>query len=220
MDGRSIPLDWSEPRFDRLFFECFEELLRKYIQQQHPEWPSYPYHGSRLDAQMKREREALEKKIRQQKEAAANAAANAAASAAQTAPGVGTPTPHPPSQTTFSSSSFPSSHSDGLPRKSLSQGKIGPGDPSRGSLSPRDHRSVPLQSSSSSTGRILDPARWMSSSASSSSSSSHRTAKEGEEWTSSTPAATKGRERPNREAFSSSQNQGSTATRATRFAAG
>ncbi|EPT31931.1 phosphatidylinositol 3- and 4-kinase [Toxoplasma gondii ME49] len=61
-DGRSIPLDWSEPRFDRLFFDCFEELLRKYIVQQHPEWASYPYKGSRLDAQLKKEKEAGERR--------------------------------------------------------------------------------------------------------------------------------------------------------------
>ncbi|CBZ50223.1 hypothetical protein NCLIV_006980 [Neospora caninum Liverpool] len=60
-DGRSIPLDWAEPRFDRLFFDCFEELLRKYIVQQHPEWASYPYKGARLEAQLKKEREAGEK---------------------------------------------------------------------------------------------------------------------------------------------------------------
>ncbi|KEP61056.1 UNVERIFIED_CONTAM: phosphatidylinositol 3- and 4-kinase [Hammondia hammondi] len=61
-DGRSIPLDWSEPRFDRLFFDCFEELLRKYIVQQHPEWASYPYKGSRLDAQLKKEKETGERR--------------------------------------------------------------------------------------------------------------------------------------------------------------
>lgn len=43
--GGAVPIDWADPRFERLFFELFEVAAQKHIQHRHPNWRSYPYNG-------------------------------------------------------------------------------------------------------------------------------------------------------------------------------
>jgi len=56
--GHLMTIDWDDAHFDELFFEHFERLLTKFIEERHPNWRSYPYNGDglKVEQSMRRER--------------------------------------------------------------------------------------------------------------------------------------------------------------------
>lgn len=46
--GHFVPLDWTDPAVDQIFFEALEEGLRHYINEKHHQWQSYVFAGDEL----------------------------------------------------------------------------------------------------------------------------------------------------------------------------
>lgn len=50
--GKPLFVDWSDPLFERTFFECLESLIVHEISEAHPTWTEYPWHGPGLEHHM------------------------------------------------------------------------------------------------------------------------------------------------------------------------
>ncbi|KYN94444.1 putative phosphatidylinositol 3- and 4-kinase, partial [Plasmodium gaboni] len=47
-NNKIINVKWENKIFEKLFFETFENYIKKYINDYHPDWRNYPYNGSKI----------------------------------------------------------------------------------------------------------------------------------------------------------------------------
>ncbi|VWU53399.1 phosphatidylinositol 3- and 4-kinase, putative, partial [Hepatocystis sp. ex Piliocolobus tephrosceles] len=47
-NNKYINVKWENKIFEKLFFETFENHIKKYINDSHPDWRTYPYNGSTI----------------------------------------------------------------------------------------------------------------------------------------------------------------------------
>ncbi|KJP89683.1 hypothetical protein AK88_00643 [Plasmodium fragile] len=49
-NNKIINVKWENKIFEKLFFETFENYVKRYINDYHPEWKQYPYNGSQISS--------------------------------------------------------------------------------------------------------------------------------------------------------------------------